>query len=104
MHKSTKPKSNKPNDFHLEGYIPVDSGQVMLIDPCYIKSDFESEFDAEPSLNYAGACKVTLSKNRCGEFGGLAFATSTLHGDGSYPVYVKRDKDGGILEVKIKFH
>ena len=91
----------KPNTFQLEGHISVDSGQVMLIDPCYIKGDFDT--DPVKGLNYAGACGVTLSKHRCGEFGGLAFATSTYYGDGEYPVFVKRDESGGITEIKIKF-
>ena len=91
--------------FEKVGYIGVDSGQVMLIDPCYIKNDFESEFKAKPGLNYAGACEVTLSSEGYGNFGGveMAFATRTAHGDGVYPVYVKRDANGTILEMKIKF-
>ena len=31
---------NTPMTYKKEGYIPVDSGQIMLIDPCYIKSNF----------------------------------------------------------------
>jgi hypothetical protein len=91
--------------FEKVGYIGVDSGQVMLIDPCYIKKDFESEFKDKPDLNYAGACEVTLSKAGCGNFGGdgMAFATRTAFGDGTYPVYIKRDESGMILEMKIKF-
>jgi hypothetical protein len=90
------------------GSIPVDSGQIMLVDPCYIKQDFESEYDAVPGLNYAGACKQTLGKGGCGGFGNehcstIAFATRTAYGDGNYPVYVKRAKDGRILSVRIDF-
>jgi len=89
--------------YKKEGCIPVDSGQIMIIDPCYIKKNFESESTDKAGLNYAGACEVTLSEKLCGEFGGLAFASSTHSGDGEYPVYVKRDRDGRILAVKIKF-
>jgi hypothetical protein len=91
--------------FEKVGYIGVDSGQIMLIDPCYIRKDFESEFKDKPDLNYAGACEVTLSKDGCGNFGGIemAFATRTAYGDGRYPVYVKRCPEGRILEVKVKF-
>jgi|LauGreDrversion4_2_1035121.scaffolds.fasta_scaffold02209_15 hypothetical protein len=89
--------------FQLAGKIPVDSGQIMLIDPCYIKNDFPSEHNDAPDLNYAGACKVTLRAEGCGVFGNLAFATSSGYGDGLYPVYVKRTNDGRIAEVKIKF-
>ena len=85
------------------GSVAVDSGQIMLIDPCYIKADFESEFNAPPALNYAGACRASLSEDKCGEFGGLGFCTSSGYGDGLYPVYVKYDTSGRIAEVKIKF-
>jgi hypothetical protein len=91
------------NRFVLAGKIPVDSGQIMLVDPCYIRKDFESEYNDKPALNYAGACKATLSKDSCGVFAKIAFATSSGYGDGLYPVYVKRTPDGRIAEVKIKF-
>lgn len=94
------------------GEISVDSGQVMLVDPCYIDKDFNTEWDKEaingkedPGLNYNGACRITLGEVGCGNFGGniMAFATRTAHGDGVYPVYVKRDPDGRIIAMKIKF-
>jgi hypothetical protein len=97
--------TNDSTGYKREGSIPVDSGQIMLIDPCYIKKDFESD-DAPAGLNYAGACNVTLSDKRCGRFGGpalLAFATSTAHGDGCYPVYVKRDAKGRVISVRVDF-
>lgn len=94
------------NKFQKVGTICVDSGQVMLIDPCYIKEGFDNSPSDKPGLNYAGACKTTLTKEGFGEFGGdsMAFATRTAYGDGVYPVYIKRDEDGTILEMKIKFH
>jgi hypothetical protein len=85
------------------GNVAVDSGQIMLIDPCYIKADFETEYNAPPALNYAGACKASLSSDGYGEFGGLGFCTSSGYGDGLYPVYVKRDETGRVAEIKIKF-
>lgn len=91
------------NRFELVGKIPVDSGQIMLIDPCYVRKDFESEYDDKPALNYAGACKVTLGREGCGVFAKCAFATSSGYGDGLYQVYVKRTPDNRIAEVKIKF-
>lgn len=99
----------KPNGFQLAGHIGVDSGQVMLIDPCYIKKDFESEYGDKPALNYAGACEASLSKNGCGNFGGskhsntLAFCSGTTHGDGVYPVYVKRNRNGRVTAMMIDF-
>jgi hypothetical protein len=100
---------SRPNGFTLAGHIGVDSGQVMLIDPCYIKADFESEYGDKPALNYAGACKVSLSSKGCGNFGGnaysntLAFCTGTTHGDGVYPVYVKKNRHGRVTAMMIDF-
>lgn len=98
-------RENEENGFVFAGNIPVDSGQIMLIDPCYVKSNFENEYGAKPfGLNYSGACEASLSKQGFGVFGNdLGFCTRTAYGDGSYPVFVKRDRDGTIKEVKIVF-
>jgi len=98
------------SDFELVGKISVDSGQVMLIDPCYITPEFETESTDDPSLNYAGACNASLSTKRCGNFGGnihddtVAFCAQTIHGDGVYPVYVKRDRIGRVTAMMIDFN
>lgn len=86
------------------GTVGVDSGQIMLVDPCYVKQTFETAWNAKPGLNYAGACEATLSDKHCGNFGGssMAFATSSGYGDGEYDVYVRRLGDR-IAEVKIVF-
>jgi hypothetical protein len=82
------------------GEVWVDSGQLMICDPCYIKSDWNEDWDGErieaikkgktlPDWgSYTDVCGVTLSDDRCGNVGGgMAFATSTYWGDGSYKVY-----------------
>lgn len=86
----------------LVGHVPVDSGQLMLTDPCYITSGFDDEFtettfphDDYP-LTYNGASHATLSEGGYGELDGLAIAFSSGHGDGCYPVYltIVTDDDG----------
>ena len=91
--------------FEKVGYIGVDSGQVMLIDPCYIGKDFANEYGDKAGLNYSGACEASLSKTCCGNFGGrdMAFCTGTTHGDGVYPVYVKRNRNGRVTAMMIDF-
>jgi hypothetical protein len=80
----------------LIGYVGVDSGQLMLCDPCYIDKDFPTEeFNPDQPddrgtypMTYNGACGATLSDKRFGELGhGLAVAFSSGLGDGTYPVY-----------------
>lgn len=71
------------------GSVAVDSGQLMVVDPCYLGRWKDDEFDnpnAEEE-SYSNACKKTLSPEQAGELGN-AFATvfSSGFGDGVYPV------------------
>ncbi len=88
------------------GDIPVDSGQIMIIDPGYIKANFATDHDATPGLNYAGACRTSL-EHGCGEFGDpnrpiWGMVTTTIHGDGYFPVYATFDGDGNVAEVTVQ--
>ncbi len=58
--------------------------------------------DVEPTLDYNGICHLTLGKDRGGQVD-LGVAFSTGGGDGNYPVCVKRDKYGRIMQVWIDF-
>ncbi len=80
----------------LIGEVGVDSGQLMVCDPCYITGEFESdEFRPDKPdtagnypFTYNGACGATLSDERAGQLGrvtGVAFSSGL--GDGVYPVY-----------------
>ena len=74
------------------GECGVDSGQILLIDPCYVyKGD-----------DYDECCKVTLSEDKAGETT-LGVVTSTYSGDGVYPVYASTDEHGAIMSVEIVF-
>lgn len=62
------------------GHVGVDSGQIILVDPCYV----------ENGLNYSEVCKTTCSDGKAGPWmNGAAVATSTGIGDGRYPVIVE---------------
>lgn len=85
----------------LIGHVAVDSGQLMVCDPCYLdswedQSEWKKESDDENGLysfSYNGACGATLSDKMAGELkfnaghigAGVAFASG--FGDGMYPVY-----------------
>ncbi len=85
----------------------VDSGQLMVCDPCYIEQEWGEE--EKSTFNYQGASDVTLPKKSHGsmkfrmghEGAGVAFAT---YGDGTYPVYAERGANGLIKRVIIKLH
>jgi hypothetical protein len=77
------------------GFAGVDSGLLMIGDPCYFvgkKSDAQNRFadwskfleehPTNPQMKYARG------------HDGLGVAFQTTHGDGAYPVYVKTNEAG----------
>lgn len=87
----TMPKGN------LIGHCGVDSGQILLIDPCYVyKDEYGSGGD------YDQCCRITLSDDGAGQTD-LGVVTSSGYGDGVYPVYAKKDANGRIVSVTIEF-
>lgn len=80
----------------LIGAIPVDTGQIILVDPCNVTDDRYS--GGEPTGGkYDETCRVTVI-GEYGEttFGALAVAT---RGDGEFPVYAELDRDGKPLRL-----
>ena len=99
------------------GYCAVDSGQLMITDPCYA-SDWLDEMKTEGGefdgslkpfadgsypYSYNGACSATLSDKSGGQLGnfntGVAVSTG---GDGWFPV-VATYRNGFIEEIRIEF-
>lgn len=99
--------------WEVVGEVCVDSGQLLITDPCYLEQwkghDFTSysgstkEYSPTKEYSYNGACTATLSEKSAGVLGnGLGAAFSTGYGDGSYTVKVKRD-GGRIMAMMIEF-
>lgn len=66
----------------LIGHCGVDSGQIMIVDPCYVIDNKFSEGE------YDECCEVTCGDDRAGGIlRGLAVVSSSGIGDGNYPVY-----------------
>lgn len=98
----------------IVGHVGVDSGQVMITDPCYLKGYDSSEYDEEKveamkkskvfDYSYSGACAKTLSKEQAGEIGlgEQGVVSSSGYGDGQYPVYATY-QDGRVKSLMIKF-
>ena len=95
----------------LLGYAPVDSGQIMLIDPCYVLDTDEDERQAYAKVccSHTVGCDHsrdtegflgdnTFHKGFGGAFdvtgGGQRVVTGTGFGDGSYPVYAEISDEG----------
>jgi hypothetical protein len=76
------------------GSVGVDSGTILICDPCYIKEDYDYEKVVEP----------TLGKPFAEALGGLGFVTTAGYGDGCYDVIVEVVEDppelGGWERVK----
>lgn len=94
------------------GYCSVDSGQILLTDPCYLGRWKDNDYIENGNVgeySYTGACLATLSKKGGGELkhekghSGAGVVVETYSGDGRYPVTVKRGETGRIIEATIHF-
>lgn len=98
------------------GVCAVDSGQIMICDPCYLKDEWQDrpftdeteKTTPDGDFSYAGACKRTLSAEGGGQLDfrrgnpGVGVVASTRYGDGVYPVYATYS-EGRITKVEIVF-
>ncbi|PEB48009.1 hypothetical protein CON65_09460 [Bacillus pseudomycoides] len=74
-------------DVEYLGKVCVDSGQILISDPCYVNKKLEP-FEARDNH------KQVLN--------GLALAFSFAKGDGTYGVYAKKDANGHIYKIEIE--
>ena len=88
----------------LLGHVSVDSGQLILVDPCYLKDWKDGPFnlDFKADNDYAKCCLASLSVKGGGPvFNELAVCFSTGWGDGTYPVYATKE-DGRIVRIEVE--
>jgi len=99
----------------LLGHVGVDSGQLIITDPCYINSEWWNEEirldktgDFKPSkhpFSYPAICianqvekhQINYKKGHPG----LAVTFSSGYGDGFYPVYGYFNTEGRCMKVEI---
>ncbi len=99
-------------DWEQVGVIGVDAGLCWLGDPCYIMGEDASE---KPAKTWSEFCDKLWEKEENPDVhgavqwnykmghAGLGVTVSTGWGDGLYPVYIRRNKEGRIAEVKVVF-
>lgn len=92
-------------DFEIIGQLYVDSGLIMLVDPCYVlqsRGDLvEETYEDVLDAFHSG---VNESPNHVEPWGtGLGTVVQTMYGDGSYPVYARKNERGQIAQVFIDF-
>jgi hypothetical protein len=95
---NAKPANPTKKKVRRIGRVPVDSGQIMVIDPANIPGDLEMQWIRSDcsgqSMSPDGAGPILKT---------LAIATSTAFGDGYYPVYATYDVTDQIVELSIRF-
>jgi hypothetical protein len=96
----------------LIGTVGVDSGQVMVVDPCAVRhwggeklSSRWSKKAPTGRFDYEGACTASLSPQGYGAIGGgLAVVAGTVSGDGDFPVYAMRNSRGVVVRLVVELN
>jgi hypothetical protein len=102
----------KKNNWEMAGVIGVDAGLCWIGDPCYIMGKDANE---HPVKTWREFCEKLHKHEETKNDGvmqwnyklgheGLGVSIGCFGGDGTYPVYVRRDADGLILEAKVVFN
>jgi hypothetical protein len=78
----------------LIGHCPIDSGSLVIVDPCYI---LKNRTKTENDKLYQDGINILLSK-KYGEIlysntNGKGIITTTFDGNGLYPIYAKIDEN-----------
>jgi len=101
------------------GRVAVDSGQLLVTDPCYLKDWIDRDFNLKGEENetheysYDGCSRASLSERGGGAlffpqgFDGAGVCFSTGLGDGLYDVEARvgmvKDFGKRVKEIRIKF-
>ena len=77
----------------LLGRCAVDSGQILLVDPCYLSNWKDGEHDDNKN-HYGQCCEMSQNIIGGGEIlvsgiAGMGVVASSGLGDGNYPVYAE---------------
>ncbi len=92
----------------LVGHVGVDSGQILITDPCYAirrKGESQPTVFEERELDLSAICDATTGVSPgCAELGNeVAVVTCTAYGDGVFPVYAECDSDGLVHSITVDF-
>lgn len=85
----------KENKLELAGHVHVNVGTVLIVDPSEVLNDvkyqeFMNLYDSKDD-----------GKSHHEIFKGVESRTG--YGDGAYPVFVSKDDDGRVMEIRIRF-
>jgi len=95
------------------GNVGVDSGQIILTDPCYVDSEWEKDVEYDQGkkgeYSYGGACVTTDNDDLGGQLNyakghaGAGVVARTGYGDGMYPVYALYNDEGRVTKLLVDF-
>ena len=93
----------KKSNWKRVGTIGVDSGQMMLVDPCYVLNDSRHDDVGADYKDLLDAYEDDYSRETLEFSNGIV--SSTGFGDGSYDVFIKTSDEGDwgvrVAEMKI---
>jgi len=101
---------HKKKPWEQVGEIGVDAGLCWVGDPCYIMgkdasshpcekwSDFCAQLHSDPDHE-----KGFKQWDYPAGHSGLGVTVNTGYGDGTYPVFIRRNHEGRVAEVKVVF-
>ncbi len=87
-------------DWQYAGEVAVDAGLIMVGDPCYAANKDHPIHDWGTFCNLLSGPSTQLKFAHGGN--GLGVVVPSGHGDGIYPVYIKRDR-GVVTELRVVF-
>ena len=82
------------------GTVGVDSGLMWVGDPCYIMPD---DATGNPGADWYKFCDELERDTPAQEWGFVGMSIQHFGGDGVYPVFIRRGKDGLVSDVRISF-
>jgi len=85
------------------GMIGIDAGLCWIGDPCYVLHGQNPKEIGKDWDEFCSILEAAEEDNGVYNFDITGVCVTTGYGDGTYPVFVKRNSEGRISEVKVKF-
>lgn len=87
------------------GYVPVDSGQLLIVDPCYLIDRKRKDHAGMTEAKYTELCDPSADNAPCllADRYGTGIKLADFGGDGRYPVVGRFNERGGLVSVVISF-
>lgn len=99
------------NKWERVGVVGVDAGLVLVGDPCYFSTPDATEHLAETWDKF---CDLIFKDSKFNKDGhkqlnyksghpGVGVVVSSGYGDGTYPVFIKKNAEGRVVRLMVKF-